>query len=57
MHQRNAVRVFPLPVGAKISVDSPPEIAGHPSDWARVGAPNDAENHRCTADSNRESAG
>jgi hypothetical protein len=29
--QRNAVSVLPLPVGARISVDSPRAIAGHPS--------------------------
>ena len=30
-HQRNAVSVLPLPVGARISVDSPRAIAGQPS--------------------------
>ena len=30
MHQRNAVSVLPLPVGARMSVDSPCAIAGHP---------------------------
>lgn len=49
MHQRNAVRVFPLPVGARISVDSPLEIAGQPSVCAGVGASNEVRNHCCTA--------
>ena len=31
MHQRKAVSVLPLPVGARISVDCPRAIAGHPS--------------------------
>ena len=36
-HHRNAVSVLPLPVGAKMSVQSPPAIAGQPSCCARVG--------------------
>jgi hypothetical protein len=34
----NAVSVLPLPVGARISVDSPQEIAGQPSACGRVSA-------------------
>ena len=49
MHQRNAVRVLPLPVGARMSVDSPRAIAGHPSVWGGVGASNEARNHSATA--------
>ena len=36
-HQRNAARVFPLPVGASSRVDSPRAIAGQLNCWARVG--------------------
>jgi len=39
-HQRNALRVLPLPVGARISVDSPRAIAGQPSTCGRVGSSN-----------------
>ncbi len=38
MHQRKAVSVLPLPVGARIRVDSPPAIAGQPSCCGGVGA-------------------
>ena len=48
-HHRKAVSVLPLPVGARISVDSPPAIAGQPSNCGRVGASNAAENHSRTA--------
>src|SRR5436309_2531944 len=37
MHQRNAASVLPLPVGARIRVESPRAIAGQPSTCARVG--------------------
>jgi hypothetical protein len=47
--QRNAARVFPLPVGARISVDSPRAIAGQPCACGRVGASNDEENQSRTA--------
>ena len=47
--QRNAVSVFPDPVGARISVDSPRAIAGHPSVCGGVGASNDARNQSPTA--------
>ncbi len=30
MHHKKAARVLPLPVGARISADSPREIAGQP---------------------------
>src|SRR5258707_1067683 len=43
-HQRNALSVLPLPVGARISVDSPRAIAGQPSTCGRVGASNAPEN-------------
>src|SRR5262249_43985564 len=46
---RNAVSVLPLPVGARISVDSPRAIAGHPSACGGVGASNDARNQSATA--------
>ena len=48
-HQRNAVSVFPLPVGARISVDSPRAIAGQPSCCGFVGASNALVNHARTA--------
>ena len=38
MAHRNAVSVLPLPVGARISVDSPRAIAGQPSVCGGVGA-------------------
>jgi hypothetical protein len=43
------VSVLPLPVGAKISVDSPRAMAGQPSACARVGAGKDRRNHSATA--------
>ena len=48
-HQRNAASVLPLPVGARISVDSPRAIAGHPSCCGLVGAGNAPANHSRTA--------
>ena len=42
MHQRKAVSVLPLPVGARMSVDSPRAIAGQPRVCGGVGASNDA---------------
>src|SRR4029453_2962934 len=45
---RNAVSVLPLPVGARMSVDSPRAMAGHPSSCGRVGDGNDATNHSRT---------
>src|ERR1035437_6672810 len=41
---RNAARVFPVPVGASIRVDSPRAIAGQPSRCGAVGPGNDARN-------------
>ena len=49
MHHRKAVSVFPLPVGARMSVDSPRAIAGHPCVCGGVGAANDARNQSATA--------
>src|SRR5215471_6475855 len=49
MAHRNAVSVLPLPVGARISVESPRAIAGQPSACGAVGAANDARNHSATA--------
>ncbi len=49
MAHKNAVSVLPLPVGARISVDSPRAIAGQPSVWGGVGAENDARNQSETA--------
>src|SRR5215468_8007860 len=48
MHQRNAARVLPLPVGARMSVDSPRAMAGQPRVCAIVGALNDAQNQSRT---------
>lgn len=50
---KNAARVLPDPVGAKISVCSPLAIASHPCDCAAVGSGNDASNHARTAGENR----
>src|SRR5271168_924720 len=43
-HQRNAVRVLPVPVGARIRVLSPRAIAGQPSRWGAVGCSKTARN-------------
>ena len=37
MHQRNAASVLPVPVGARIRVDSPREMGGQPSTCGGVG--------------------
>lgn len=55
MPHRNAVRVLPDPVGARISVCSPAAMAGHPSSWAWVGAGNEEENQARTGSENRSS--
>src|SRR5919108_5007640 len=47
-HHKNAVSVFPDPVGARIRVDSPRAMAGQPSRCGRVGASNDRRNHSRT---------
>ena len=57
MHQRNAASVLPLPVGARISVDSPRAIAGQPSRCAGVGAAKESANHSLTAGRNGGSVG
>src|ERR1700761_5727177 len=49
IHHRNAASVFPVPVGARISVDSPRAIAGQPSIWGRVGSVKTASNQSRTA--------
>ena len=49
MHQRNAARVLPVPVGARISVESPRAIAGQPRICGRVGPVKTAENQSRTA--------
>jgi len=46
---KNAVSVLPLPVGARINVDSPREIAGQPRFCGAVGSANTASNHSLTA--------
>src|SRR3954453_18906869 len=48
MAVRKAASVFPEPVGASKRVDSPARTGGQPTAWARVGAGNDASNHRWT---------
>ena len=48
-HQRNAASVLPLPVGARISVDSPRAIAGQPRFCGAVGSAKTAPNHSATA--------
>ena len=47
-HDRNAVSVLPVPVGARISVDSPRAIAGQPCRCGRVGASNAPLNQAAT---------
>ena len=49
MAQRKAASVLPLPVGARISVDSPRAIAGQPCACGGVGAANDPRNQSATA--------
>src|SRR6186997_847664 len=49
MAHRNAVRVLPLPVGARMRVDSPRAMAGQPSVCGGVGASKEARNHSATA--------
>src|ERR1700732_3207858 len=48
MHQRKAAKVFPVPVGARIKVDSPRAIAGQPCSCGLVGAAKTASNHSRT---------
>ena len=42
---RNAARVFPVPVGARISVCAPDAIAGHPRTCGALGWPSVSVNH------------
>ena len=56
MPHRNAVSVLPDPVGARISVCSPAEMAGQPRSWASVGAGNEDVNHARTGSENRSRA-
>jgi hypothetical protein len=46
---KKAVNVLPLPVGARISVDSPRANAGHPRYCGAEGSANTASNHSDTA--------
>ncbi len=50
---KNAAKVLPEPVGDKIKVFSPDEIAGHPAACGGVGATNDVSNHSLTGGENR----
>ena len=54
MPQRNAARVLPEPVGARISVWSPAAMAGQPWSCAAVGAANEVVNH-CRTGSEKSS--
>ena len=56
MPHRKAARVFPDPVGDKISVFSPEAIFGHPNDCGGVGATNDVSNQARTAGEKGSSA-
>jgi hypothetical protein len=47
--ERKAASVFPLPVGARIKVESPRAIAGQPSVCGRVADSNTLQNHSRTA--------
>ena len=51
--QRNAVSVFPVPVGARMSVCAPLAIAGQPSRCGGLGAPSVSSNHARTRGWNR----
>src|SRR5262245_11591342 len=56
MPHRNAASVLPDPVGARMSVWSPPAMAGQPWAWAGVGAGKLVSNQACTAGENREAS-
>jgi hypothetical protein len=43
--QRNAANVFPVPVGARMSVCAPLAIAGQPSRCGALGSPTVSVNH------------
>src|SRR5258708_15710296 len=49
MAQRKAANVLPLPVGARINVESPRAMAGQPSRCGGVGASKEARNQSATA--------
>src|ERR1017187_6684824 len=53
MHHRKAARVLPVPVGARMRVDSPRAMAGQPSCWGRVGAGKTASNQARTGGGKR----
>src|SRR3954471_20886150 len=53
MVHRKAVSVFPLPVGARIRVESPRAMAGQPWTCGGVGAAKLARNHSATLGWNR----
>src|SRR5438105_13706304 len=53
MHQKNAARVLPLPVGADISVCCPAATARQPPSWTSVGEANVLENQARAAGENR----
>src|SRR3984957_20397982 len=53
MHQRKAARVLPVPVGARIKVDSPRAMGGQPCSCGLVGAAKTASNHSQTGCANR----
>ena len=54
---KKAANVLPEPVGDKINVFSPDEIAGHPAACGGVGDSNDVSNHSFTDGENRLSTG
>ena len=56
MPHRNAVSVLPDPVGARMRVWAPEEMAGQPCTWAAVGSGNVDANHSRTAGEKRSSA-
>ena len=45
MQTRKAAKVFPLPVGAEMSVASPARMQGQPCSCGSVGEPNLLRNH------------
>ena len=47
--QRKAVRVLPVPVGARMSVFEPRAIAGQPCSCGLLGAPSRSRNHTRTS--------
>ena len=53
---KNAASVFPDPVGARSSADSPRAMTGQAISWARVGALNERSNHSRVAGWNASKA-